>query len=173
MKLISIPRTGFVGTEQEWLDSLRGHQGNTGDHGISAYEVAVDAGFVGTEIQWLESLKGADGATGPQGPQGLKGDTGLTGPQGSQGLQGIAGQDGQSAYEIAISTGFVGTEIQWLASLKGADGTNGAAGPQGPAGADGDHILNELDGSSIKIWLGYDYELPTTQDPDTLYLIKE
>lgn len=33
------------------------------------------------------------------------------------------GVDGKSAYEIAKSHGFEGTEEEWLASLKGADGT--------------------------------------------------
>ena len=33
---------------------------------------------------------------------------------------------GKSAYEIAVDNGFVGTETEWLESLKGAEGTNGA-----------------------------------------------
>lgn len=36
------------------------------------------------------------------------------------------GQDGKSAYEIAVSHGFEGTEEEWLASLKGDPGENGA-----------------------------------------------
>ena len=43
---------GFVGTEQEWLNSLKGK---------SAYELAVENGFVGTEQEWLDSLKGDSG----------------------------------------------------------------------------------------------------------------
>lgn len=39
---------GFVGTREEWIESLEGS---------SAYEVALDNGFVGTEQEWLESLK--------------------------------------------------------------------------------------------------------------------
>ena len=39
---------------------------------------------------------------------------------------------GYSAYEIAVQEGFVGTEAEWLASLKGDTGNTG------PAGADGD-----------------------------------
>ena len=39
---------------------------------------------------------------------------------------GGAGAAGKSAYEIAVDNGFVGTETEWLESLKGADGTNGA-----------------------------------------------
>ena len=38
-------------------------------------------------------------------------------------LQGVYGKDGLSAYEIALKNGFEGTETEWLASLKGADGT--------------------------------------------------
>ena len=67
---------GFVGTEQQWLDSLVGETGATGADGadgadgLSAYEIAVAGGFVGTEQQWLDSLMGATGATGPQGEPG-------------------------------------------------------------------------------------------------------
>ena len=55
-----------------------------------------------------------------------------------------AGAAGASAYEVAVSSGFAGTESDWLGSLvgpEGADGADGAAGPQGdagPAGAKGD-----------------------------------
>lgn len=40
----------------------------------------------------------------------------ITGPQGSPGV------DGKSAYQLALDGGFVGTQEQWIASLKGADG---------------------------------------------------
>ena len=36
-----------------------------------------------------------------------------------------SGTAGKSAYEIAVDNGFVGTETEWLESLKGADGENG------------------------------------------------
>ena len=42
---------------------------------------------------------------------------------------------GLSAYEIAKSQGFVGTEAAWLASLKGERGSNGEQGMQGESGA--------------------------------------
>lgn len=48
-----------------------------------------------------------------------------------------AGKDGKSAYEIAKDNGFIGTEAEWLASLKGKDGAKGEAGPQGPQGIQG------------------------------------
>jgi hypothetical protein len=53
------------------------------------------------------------------------------------------GASGASAYEIAVSNGYSGTEAQWLASLvgatgaQGATGSTGATGAQGPSGATG------------------------------------
>lgn len=35
------------------------------------------------------------------------------------------GIPGKSAYEIAVANGFVGTEVEWLLSLKGDPGTSG------------------------------------------------
>lgn len=45
-------------------------------------------------------------------------------------VAGIPGPAGLSAYQVAVSNGFSGTEAQWLASF-------GATGPAGPAGAVG------------------------------------
>lgn len=47
---------GFVGTEQEWLDSLKGKDGEYAGQGDSAYDIAVKNGFVGSEEEWLNSL---------------------------------------------------------------------------------------------------------------------
>lgn len=50
------------------------------------------------------------------------------------------GVPGDSAYEVAVNNGFVGTEEEWLASLvgpAGPTGATGATGPQGSAGATG------------------------------------
>ena len=51
-----------------------------------------------------------------------------------KGEKGDAGADGRSAYEVAVANGYTGTQAQWLASLKGADG---APGKDGSAGKDG------------------------------------
>lgn len=69
--------------------------------------------------------------------KGEKGDKGDTGASGRDGLDGSDGADGKSAYDIAVDNGFVGTESEWLESLKGADGANGADGKDGANGADG------------------------------------
>lgn len=45
---------GFVGSEDEWLESLRGK---------SAFQVAQANGFQGTEEEWLQSLVGPSGET--------------------------------------------------------------------------------------------------------------
>ena len=47
------------------------------------------------------------------------------------------GGNGKSAFEIAVENGFVGTEAEWLESLKGKDGAVGPQGEQGPPGKDG------------------------------------
>lgn len=40
---------------------------------------------------------------------------------------GPAGPTGKSAYQIALDNGFVGTEVEWLATLNGVDGVDGAS----------------------------------------------
>ena len=42
------------------------------------------------------------------------GDSILVGPEGKR------GPEGKSAYEVAVENGFIGTEEDWLASLKAA-----------------------------------------------------
>jgi len=48
-------------------------------------------------------------------------------------LPGPPGVNGDSAYLIAVANGFVGTQVQWLASLHGTNGTNGTSGDLGAA----------------------------------------
>lgn len=110
---------GFVGTEQEWLDSLKGADGadgapgsdgtngTNGTDGKSAYEIAVENGFVGSEAQWLESLKGEDGA---QGEQGLRGEPGLPGADGSDATITVR-KDGTPVVTNADSINFTGTGV--------------------------------------------------------------
>ena len=56
-------QNGFTGTEQEWLESLKGEPGFDGK---SAYELAVESGFEGSVEDWLASLKGKDGKSAYQ-----------------------------------------------------------------------------------------------------------
>ena len=112
-------------------DGKDGKDGVNGQDGKSAYQIAVDNGFVGTEAEWLTSLQGADGKDGTNGQDGKDGQDGVNGQDGKDGKDGINGQDGKdgvngqdgkSAYQIAVENGFVGTEAEWLSSLKGTNG---------------------------------------------------
>lgn len=53
------------------------------------------------------------------------------------GPQGPKGDPGDSAYQVALATGFEGSEEEWLASLKGPKGDTGATGPKGEQGVQG------------------------------------
>lgn len=116
---------GFQGTVQDFLDSLKGEDGDDGlpgvdgSHGLSAYEIAQEAGFTGTEAEWLASL------VGTPGQDGIDGD------------QGAPGINGQSAYDLAVESGFEGTLEDWLASLVGSKGQDGVDGLKGEDGVDG------------------------------------
>lgn len=54
--------------------------------------------------------------------------------QGPAGPEGPQGPEGMSAYQVAVSSGYIGTEADWLASLVGDPGPTGATGPEGPQG---------------------------------------
>ncbi len=62
------------------------------------------------------------------------------------GLAGPQGEEGLSAYEVAVTNGYPGTEAEWLDSLVGAPGAAGAdstvPGPAGPTAVslDADNI---------------------------------
>jgi hypothetical protein len=56
----------------------------------------------------------------------------LIGPDGAPGTPGL------SSYQIAVLNGFIGTELEWLASLHGADGADGRDGSDGAKGDKGD-----------------------------------
>lgn len=54
-----------------------------------------------------------------------------------------------TAYDIAVKNGFVGTEQEWLESLKGADGKNGLNGRDGED-ADGVSYVNDLYAAAVE-----------------------
>lgn len=133
---------GFVGSVDDWLESMRGYPGKDnyeiavecgyagtreqwvedtkGERGYSAYEIAIRNGFKGTEEEWLESLKGKDGTPGKSAYE-LAVDNGYVGTV-EEWLNTVRGADGKSAYDIAIEHGYKGTEEEWLESLKGTNG---------------------------------------------------
>ena len=54
------------------------------------------------------------------------------------------GSAGKSAYQIAVDNGFIGTESEWLATLKGSDGADGTDGAPGA-----DYVLTSADKQEI------------------------
>lgn len=57
------------------------------------------------------------------------------------------GEAGKSAYDIAVEHGFVGTEEEWLESLRGPQGEKGEQGEQGPQGEKGEQGEAGQDGA--------------------------
>jgi hypothetical protein len=133
---------GFTGTVTEWLASLVGPRGTNGK---SAYQQAIDDGFQGTISEWLSSLKGKDGSgiilkgeltdtadLPPDDPLSsayliagdlwIKGESGWMSAGQFMGVEGPRGPAGKSDYDLAVDNGFVGTQADWLASLKGVNG---------------------------------------------------
>lgn len=142
---LNIRQSGFVGDDgnspipptPDLYTQLLQKISEKGKDGKSAYEIAVENGFVGTETEWLESLKGSDGrdgVDGKDGANGAPGQDGIDGQNGADGHDGVNGIDGKSAYEIAVANGFIGTESEWLVSLKGSDGKDGVNGKDGADG---------------------------------------
>lgn len=83
----------------------------------------------------LASLVGATGKDGASAYE-LAVTHGYKGTE-EEWIKSLTGKDGKSAYEIAVEHGYTGTEEEWLASLKGADGKKGTDGKDGANGTDG------------------------------------
>lgn len=92
---------GFVGTEEQWLASLKGDKGETGDPGIETVSVSVSAS-TGTPsaAATIVDKNLAITFSGLKGETGATGATGATGPQGPQGPQGNTGSSVDYAYEL-------------------------------------------------------------------------
>ncbi len=140
---------GFVGTEKEWLESLKGEKGDKGDTGATGTQGEKgDKGDTGaTGAQGEKGDKGDTGATGAQGEKGDKGDTGATGAQGEKGDKGDTGATGaQGEKGDKGDTGATGA--------KGNTGATGAKGDKGDAGADGQDGKDGADGKDGKDGVG-------------------
>lgn len=91
---------GFVGTVEDWLQSL------VGDVGKSAYEIALDNGFVGTEEEWVASLKGERGFSAYD----IAIQNGFEGTE----EEWLNSLHGLNAYQLAVRNGYEGTEEEWM-----------------------------------------------------------
>lgn len=153
---------GFIGTEEEWLASLKGDTGSQGPRGE----------------------QGAQGPQGIQGEPGVQGEQGAAGPQGEQGIQGIQGPkgdpfsiaktyativamvadyDNMNVNDFVMISGdisdpdnaklFVKTDtedptLKWhfVTDFSGATGIQGPAGPQGIQGPQGEQGIQGIQG---------------------------
>lgn len=116
-------RNGFVGTEEQWLNSLKGHDGiglqirgslpNT-DSLPTAGQKSGDAYIIDRTMWVWDTTKWSE--------------------------VGQVGPDGKSAYQIAVELGFKGTPTEWLEYLRGPEGKVGPQGIQGPAGENANAI---------------------------------
>ena len=75
-------------------------------------------------------------------------------------FQGMKGDTGDSAYEEAVALGFVGTEAEWIASLKGEKGDTGDSGA----------VFLELKTVSGRQVITYNGEQITGAEIDAMYL---
>ena len=135
---------GFEGSEQEWLESLKGEKGDPGQQGPQGEKGDIgprgpkgETGDIGPRgPQGIQGIQGPQGEQGPQGPVGPQGEKGDVGPQGKQGPQGETGPRG----------------------LKGDTGERGPEGLQGPQGISGVYV------GSGEMPDGYNVQIDPTAD---------
>lgn len=152
---------------------LKGQDGVSGADGITPHIGDNGNWFIG-ETDTNKPSQGTNGVNGNDGVGITKSEVNTSGELvitysngdstnlgkivGKDGLDGTNGQNGLSAYEIAKNGGFIGTEEDWLKSLKGADGAKGEQGEQGIQGAQGIQGEKGKDGADGKTPVkGIDY----------------
>ena len=136
---------GFVGTEEEWLASLKGEPGETGAQGpqglpgVTSAVVSVDdtTGTPSAELSVvngvlslvLSGLKGATGAAGAQGPTGPQGPQGPIGPAGVNSVVvNIDDTSGTPTGTCSLANGVLTINLSGIKGLQGNSGYSGAAG---------------------------------------------
>lgn len=118
---------------------------------LEAVKSVIDRSLTAFRAEFEKRL--AEVPSGPQGEKGepgAKGDKGEPGEKGVTGDKGEAGATGKSAYALACESGFIGSESQWVASLRGDKGVDGKDGTNGNDGEDG------LDALEIEPIVGID-----------------
>lgn len=125
---------------------LKGQDGVSGADGITPHIGDNGNWFIG-ETDTNKPSQGTNGVNGNDGVGVTKSEVNTSGELvitysngdsinlgkivGKDGLDGTNGQNGLSAYEIAKNGGFIGTEEDWLKSLKGEQGEKGQNGADG------------------------------------------
>jgi hypothetical protein len=128
---------------------LKGQDGVSGADGITPHIGDNGNWFIG-KTDTNKPSQGTNGVNGNDGVGVTKSEVNTSGELvitysngdstnlgkivGKDGLDGTNGQNGLSAYEIAKNGGFIGTEEDWLSSLKGEKGERGEKGQDGTDG---------------------------------------
>ena len=100
-----VPTEGWSVTAPEWTEGMYMWQKTITTYG--------DGTVIESDATNISGAKGQDGANGQDGSNG---------------------NNGESAYQIAVDSGFEGTEEEWIASLKGEKGETGDKGETGQDG---------------------------------------
>ena len=114
------------------VDNMQGLPAGAGV-GDTYYVTLDSAYFAWDGSKWVgvgNAIKGQKGIVGEKGPSGSTGSGGGTGQKGeagkdgTDGIKGDRGVEGKSAYDTAVEDGFVGTESEFIQSLKGEPGVD-------------------------------------------------
>jgi len=128
------PTAGFLQSLIDDVERIKETGGVVGPQGIPG-ERGKDGYTPVKGVDYFDGINGKDGLNGKDGKsftyadftqaqlEALRGPTGLDGKNGTNGINGV---DGKSAYQVAVSNGYVGTEAQWIMSLKGDKGEPGS-----------------------------------------------
>jgi len=144
---IDNPATGLLIYQTDETSGFYYYDGSAWKSGLGAQGLKGDKGEMGSQgnrgLKGDTGLTGAKGEQGPQGEIGMIGEKGDKGPKGDQGATGSAGTKGDtgdigavgmSAYQVAVSEGYIGTEAEWITSLIGVAGIIGEKGDKGDSG---------------------------------------
>lgn len=145
-------RNGFDGTEEEWLESLKGDTGDKGEPGVGIASVKQTTTSTADEGENIVEVKLTDGASDTfkvrNGSKGSKGDPGYTPQKGIDYFDGKDGKDGapvtvQSVNESTTDGGSNvvtfsdGQKLTVKNGRKGADGYTPVKGVDYVDGKDG------------------------------------
>jgi hypothetical protein len=149
--------------KQQVADAIaNGLKGDTGDDGLSAYQVAVINGYQGSQTDWLASLVGAKGDTGEKGNPGKDFQIVKTFPS----IAAMNG-DGFSDGDFTMIASDVndpddgklyvwnGTSFTYVADLSGSQGIKGETGKTGEKGETGETGEQGLSAYQVAVNAGF------------------
>jgi len=149
--------------KQQVADAVgNGLKGNTGDDGLSAYQIAAINGYKGSQTEWLASLVGATGLKGDKGDAGKDFRIVKTFPSISA-MNGAGFSDGDFTMIASDVTDpddgklyvWNGTGFTYIADLSGSQGIKGDTGKTGDKGEKGDTGDQGISAYQVAVNSGY------------------